>query len=100
MQPSELSERLRIGLPFGAAQPIPELDGSVTLVASESDHAGPGMTMGRTTGTIELVRGDDMQRIDFQTNQVFQAWDYRMAIFGMGGNLELGVFPDGASVEP
>ncbi len=97
---SELTERLRIGLRFDKAQPIAELDGTVTLVQSESDHGGPGLREGLDTGIIELKRGEDVQRIPFETNVVFEAWGYRMAVFGGGGNLELGVFPHGAPLEP
>jgi hypothetical protein len=100
VETSTLVDRLSIGLPFGATQPIPQLDGSVTLVASHTDHVRPGYRMGATTGTIELQRGQDTQRIDFEANRAFEAWGYRMAVFGMGGNLELGIFPEGATFEP
>ena len=94
-----LEKRLRIPLPFNKACPIPELGGTVTLVSVSSDHRGPALSEA-SSGVVELERDGQVERIAFEANRSFEAWGYRMAVFGASGSYELGVFPVGATFEP
>lgn len=94
-----LEERLRVPLPFNKACPISELGGTVTLVSVSSDHSGPTLSE-TSSGVLELARDGQVERIAFEANRAFQAWGYRMAVFGGSGSYELGVFPLEATFEP
>ena len=94
-----LTERLRVPLPYGKPRDVPQLAGTVTLVQVASSHSGPGL-MESSRGTLELSRGGETVRVDFDANKAFEAWGYKMAVFGASGSYELGVFPPGAIFEP
>ncbi len=97
--PDELTERIRISLPAGRAQPIPIIGGMVTLLSAESAHLGPDL-MESSSGVIELRRDNAVVEVPFDANRAFEAWGYRMAVFGASGSYELSIFPPGAAFEP
>lgn len=98
-QSTPLSKRLRVPLPYNKARPLPELGGTVTLLKASSGHYGDGLDEA-SSGVIELSREGQSQQVSFQANRAFDAWGYRMAVFGASGSYELGVFPPGAPFEP
>jgi hypothetical protein len=99
MTTKPLDHRLRVPLPFNKPMPITELSGEVTLVQAASDHSGPGLEES-SSGSIRLERDGAVETINFQANRAFEAWGYKMAVFGASGSYELGVFPPGVAFEP
>lgn len=95
----QLSQRLRVSLPYGKARPVPVLGGTVTLVEASSDHMGEALEE-VSNGVIELSRDGKAERIAFEANRSFRAWGYEMGVFGASGSFELGIFPPGVAFEP
>jgi len=95
----QLTQRVRLSLPYDKARPIPVIGGTVTLVQASSDHMGEGLEEA-SSGIIELSRDGKTERISFEANRAFRAWGYKMGVFGASGSYELGIFPPGAAFEP
>ena len=97
---SPLATPLHVPLPYGRAVAIPELSGEVTLLSASSSHGGDRLETETSSGTLRLSRGGAMEEHAWVPGQVFEAWGLRMAVFGASGSYELGIFPEGAAVEP
>jgi hypothetical protein len=97
-----LTQRLRVMLATGEARSLAPLDGTVTLVSSQSVHMpGPdGHGAERTHGVLRFERAGVATEVAFDEGKPFRTWDLAMAVFGGRGTLELSVFPEGVPVSP
>lgn len=97
-----MTERITVGLQYGKALPVGNLGITVTLTRGETDlHMGEdGKTFHTTSGEADLKKGDEVVHVEFGGSHAFDAFGYRMGIFGAGGNFELSVYPEGDPIKP
>ena len=97
-----ISEPIHISLPFNKPQQVPELGGTVTLIAGSRDTvmgADGRTTHEATVGKLAFVNGAEKSVVEFTSGKAFTHAGRNMAVYGMMA-LELVIAAPGKNPSP